>query len=476
MSMDSALGALLIEQVEVYNLSELVHAAVYDEDFDHYGVKGMKWYQHIFTKEGRAERRANKPRNKYNSIRDIDKNDFRTQKKYLKSVKRGYLLRKMQKFAKGEVVAAVLAGIAGIAWGGPSAVATFAANTMLNATINNKVKKNYQEKEAAKWMREEEEESRRWSDDTSDSFDHYGRKGMKWYQHIYGDSKSSSGKSKTSSDKPKTTKPMTIDRVRKRMMIATILGGPLASIGYGLYAAKKHPDAFSKGATKKSKAPKPEKEAAPKKHKSSTNSKPKPATTPLDKETIEKRMMYAQMLGGLPVSLAYGLYETKKHPEAFKHYGRKGMKWYQHIFGDKKTPGGSKESKRLSKKYQRVNDLPKGNNKVKEKYLRQVSNDRQWRIAKTVAKRAAATGLLAVVGAFGAANVVAAMGGAMMDANIMAAITSSLTAGAGYMYDRKHTAPYWKTGQEQDANMERRRLMSDEENLDDFKKKQRYRG
>ncbi len=246
MSMNSALGALLIEQIETYNVSELVHAALYDETFDHYGVKGMKWYQHIFTKEGRAERRANKPRNKYNSIKDIHKNDFRAQKKYLKSVKRGYLLRKMKKFAKGEVAAMVLAGIAGIAWGAPSAIATLAANTMLNATINNKVKKNYQEKEAAKWMREEKEESRRWSDShygeeiIHSSIKHYGRKGMKWYQHIFGDKEAKSSKSKGATQKQK--KPMTPKRMFKRIVIASILGGPIAGIATIGYNFHKYPD------------------------------------------------------------------------------------------------------------------------------------------------------------------------------------------------------------------------------------------
>lgn len=155
---------LLIQQIEVYNMSELVHAALHDEDFDHYGVKGMKWYQHIFTKEGRAERRRNKPRNKYDSIKDIHKNDFKTQRKYLKSVKRGYLLRKLKTFAKREVVASALALAIGIAVNPVSGVATLALNTAINAKASSKLRKNYQEKEAAKWMREDEEESKKWSD------------------------------------------------------------------------------------------------------------------------------------------------------------------------------------------------------------------------------------------------------------------------------------------------------------------------
>lgn len=242
----SSNARLLIQQIEVYNMSELVHAALHDEDFDHYGVKGMKWYQHIFTKEGRAERRANKPRNKYNSIKDIGKNDFKAQRKYLKSVKRGYNLRRAKKFVRREVVATVLAAVAGVAWGAPAAALTFAANTALNATVNNKVRKNYQELEAAKWMREEDEESRRWSDSAAgekivhSAINHYGVKGMKWYQHIFGDKGAKSSKAKGAT--PKRKKPMTPDRAFKRSVVATLLGGPFVGAAVSGYTLYEHPE------------------------------------------------------------------------------------------------------------------------------------------------------------------------------------------------------------------------------------------
>lgn len=49
------------------------------------------------------------------------------------------------------------------------------------------------------------------------------------------------------------------------------------------------------------------------------------------------------------------------------HYGRKGMKWYQSIFGDKKTSGGSKNTKKKSSTSDKDESATKKKTAVKSK-------------------------------------------------------------------------------------------------------------
>lgn len=227
----SSNAKLLIQQIEVYNMSELVHAALHDEDFDHYGVKGMKWYQHIFgdkkkssggkssgesdtpkpKKEPRLKIRQERFRNKYTNVKDVDQRSPGDLARYVRSVKQGYKLRKAKTLAKriavtGILSAAIFAGgvTAGAAiapWSSLDAVLGYggAATTAATGAIYNKIaktpyRKTAQEREASKvWkeMKEEEKKGYRWSDAAygeeiiHSAINHYGRKGMKWYQHIF---------------------------------------------------------------------------------------------------------------------------------------------------------------------------------------------------------------------------------------------------------------------------------------------------
>lgn len=198
---------LLIQQIEVYNMSELVHAALHDEDFDHYGVKGMKWYQHIFgdkkkssggkssvesdspkpKKEPRLKIRQERFRNKYTNVKDLDQRSPGDLARYVRSVKQGYKLRKAKTLAKRIAVTGILSaamfvagGITGSLMVGPyaysavpyvtaagAATATAAGGAIYNKVRKTPYRKTAQEREASKvWkeMKEEEKKGYRWSD------------------------------------------------------------------------------------------------------------------------------------------------------------------------------------------------------------------------------------------------------------------------------------------------------------------------
>lgn len=162
------------------------------------------------------------------------------------------------------------------------------------------------------------------------------------------------------------------------------------------------------------------------------------------------------------------------HDEDFDHYGVKGMKWYQHIFT--KEGRAERRANKPRNKYKSISELPKGDLKAKERYLGSVTRGRWMRIGKTVTKRVATTAIIAA-----ASFLVGGYGGYLLTGGntlptILTNVLPAVSATGGALYNKFNQRPYWKTPQEQDANQERRRLMSDEEDLDEFKKKQRYRG